>query len=571
MAAGASLRRWLGTLAWCVLCTADGSFALAAGPALPGSSDAGRVQERLETPETPTVGQAPPVIEAMPETLPPVNPGEGFILRKVIIDGAKAFPADETQAVVKPYIGKHVNVAGLIFIAGKITDYYQSHGYLISKAVLPQQEVKDGVVHIAVIEGYVAKVRTEGAPGDDRLSIVGKTEQAIMAMRPLSGPGLDRYVQLLNDLGGVQVAAILEPLTGPNPPVGGVGMVLKFTAAAQPRSSLLVDNFGSRYSGPWEATATTQFYSVASAFDTLAVSGLLSKPVEETKYIAIDYSLPVDEEGTKAIAGASYAHSRPGFSLQQEDIGSDAEEWKLGVSHPFIRQRATTLTATAIFDWKDVAADILATDLYRDRIRALRVTGHLEHADALNGSSLLDVTGSQGINGLGATPNGSLDLSRAEGRSDFTKVDGTASRVQELGGSFQAFVSATGQYAWTPLLSSEEFGYGGQAFGRGYDPSEILGDDGAAASAELRYNGLPRWRDASFQPFAFYDVGKVWNIATGGKAMSGASFGSGVRLDVDGGISGQIYGAFPATRPSSDPPQGNGKTMRLLMQIGWRF
>ena len=297
-------------------------------------------------------------------------------------------------------------------------------------------------------------------------------------------PTLDHYVQLLNDLGGVHVAVVLERLTGPNPPAGGVGMVLKFMPTTQARSSLLVDNFGSRYSGPWEATATTQFYSVATAFDTLAITGLADHPVEETKYIALDYSLPVDEEGTRALADASYAHSVPGFGLQQEDIVSDATEWKLGVSHPFIRERATTLTGTAIFDWKDVDADILSTDLYRDRIRALRFTGHLEHADAWDGSNLLDVTASQGINGLGASPNGSADLSRSEGRSDFTKMDGTASRLQELGGNFEAFVSATGQNAWTPLLSSEEFGYGGQAFGRTYDPSEILGDDGAAASAD---------------------------------------------------------------------------------------
>ncbi|HVX57198.1 MAG TPA: ShlB/FhaC/HecB family hemolysin secretion/activation protein, partial [Candidatus Saccharimonadales bacterium] len=103
------------------------------------------------------------------------------------------------------------------------------------------------------------------------------------------------------------------------------------------------------------------------------------------------------------------------------------------------------------------------------------------------------------------------------------------------------------------------------------DPSEILGDDGAAASAELRYNRLPQWQRLRFQPFGFYDIGKVWNIATGGKEMSGASLGAGMRITHDSGVSGEIYGAFPMTRPSSDPLSGNGKSMRLLMQVGWRF
>lgn len=111
------------------------------------------------------------------------------------------------------------------------------------------------------------------------------------------------------------------------------------------------------------------------------------------------------------------------------------------------------------------------------------------------------MTASQGTNGLDASAPGSLNLSPAEGRSDFTKITGTASRLQELRQGFEAMVTATGQYTGSPILSSEELGYDGWA----YDPSEILGDDGAA-SAELRYNGLSPWRRLSFQPFGFYDI-----------------------------------------------------------------
>lgn len=565
-----SLRSCLGTLAWAAFCAADGGSAWAA-TVLPGSADAGRVQERTATPETPSLGRPNPVINTAVQPLPPVPAGQGFILRLVVFDGASAFPRAELADIVEPYIGQRVDVSSLNFIAGRITEFYAAHDYPLSEAVVPQQRVKHGIVHIAVIEGYIARVRVEGAPPHDRLGIVTATASKITALQPLSGAGLDRYVQLLNDLGGVQVTSVLEPLPAKDAPPGGIGLVLKFAPTTEPRSSLLINNFGSRYSGPWEATASTQFYSVANAFDTLTVTGLVAQPVQETKYLSLGYTLPVDAEGTDVLANANYAHSDPGFSLKDEEIVSDSIDWSAGLSHAFIRQRATTFSGTAIFEARDVATDILSTNLYRDRIRALRLTGHLEHADAWMGSSLLDVTMSQGINGLGASAPGSPDLSRAEGRSDFTKIAGTASRLQELGHGLQAMVMATGQYAGSPLLSSEEFGYGGQAFGRAYDPSEILGDDGAAASAELRYNGLPHIKSVNIQPFTFYDVGKVWNIASGGKELSGASVGAGLRLTLDNGVTGEIYGAFPMTRPASAPLEGNGKTMRLLMQIGWRF
>lgn len=112
-------------------------------------------------------------------------PGEGFILRKVVIDGARAFPARTLAAIARPYIGRRVDLTGIGFIAGRITEKYRRAGCLLSKAVVPQQQVTDGVLHIAVIEGYVARVRTEDAPKDDRFSIVKQTAQKITGMRPL--------------------------------------------------------------------------------------------------------------------------------------------------------------------------------------------------------------------------------------------------------------------------------------------------------------------------------------------------------------------------------------------------
>ena len=67
------------------------------------------------------------------------------------------------------------------------------------------------------------------------------------------------------------------------------------------------------------------------------------------------------------------------------------------------------------------------------------------------------------------------------------------------------------QYSDEPLFSSEEFAVGGRVIGRGYDNGEILGDKGMGLSAELQYL-TPVYRDFSFQPYAFYDVGKVWNV-----------------------------------------------------------
>ena len=151
-------------------------------------------------------------------------------------------------------------------------------------------------------------------------------------------------------------------------------------------------------------------------------------------------------------------------------------------------------------------------------------------------------------------------------------LNATASRLQTISGPWQVNLAATGQYAWSPLLASEQFGFGGQAFGRAYDPSEITGDDGLAGSAELRYNAF-RLNDyrMSLMPFTFSDIGKVWNISPGGEPASAASAGGGVVLRSDYGPQLTLTGAEPLTRPQADPYTGNVHSSRWLADLSYQF
>jgi hemolysin activation/secretion protein len=118
--------------------------------------------------------------------------------------------------------------------------------------------------------------------------------------------------------------------------------------------------------------------------------------------------------------------------------------------------------------------------------------------------------------------------------------------------------SASGQWASGVLYSSEQFGYGGQAFGRAYDASEITGDRGVAGGLELRYDGLRDLQSVTPQPYVFYDVGSVWNKGAGQPILqSGASAGLGLRFTTAWQQSGNIGMAWPLTRPVSVPIYGS--------------
>src|SRR5690606_7027605 len=101
---------------------------------------------------------------------------------------------------------------------------------------------------------------------------------------------------------------------------------------------------------------------------------------------------------------------------------------------------------------------------------------------------------------------------------------------------------------------SEEFGIGGINNGRGYDPSEIVGDEGIAGRAELQWNNPMDVQGGyinKFQAFSFLDSGRVWNddaTTSQGKRDSITSVGGGVRLNFTGDLESSLGVAFPLTR-----------------------
>ena len=537
----------------------------ASAATLPGSSDAGRVdiEHKQAAPE------GPPPAAAMPEILLPgaeIPKGAEKVkvtLQDIDLEGVTAFPKEEIEALYRPYIGKQVTLDTVWHIADLITAHYQKAGYFLSRAFVPPQTIKDGILVIHVVEGYVGEVQFDDPLAESRI-VSGLTEQ-ITAERPLTSRTLEGVMLRLNDLPGVSLRSVIEPLEDERKKDGAVKLVL--VRADKPgKGSVSFDNYNSRFLGPYEGIAT--YKTSLLPLQETSVSGLSSIPADKLQYITASHTIAITAD-LSAQLYAGYTKANPGFTLKPEQVESDARNIGLSIKEQFIRQRQENLSASLIFDAKDSNSDVLQAPLTRDRIRAARANLSYDRADPLGGYNYASLTVSRGLPVLNANSPGEPLISRLGAEPDFTKLDYSLTHFQPLVPDWTSVASVSGQKASGPLYSPEQFGYGGQAFGRAYDPSEILGDSGVAGSLELRYGGLPPLRGAVFTPFGFYDIGKVWS--DGAAATSGASAGLGVRADSGFGLTGALTVAEPLTRPLADPQYGNGKSPRCLFQVMYGF
>lgn len=511
---------------------------LAMGQALPSGAEPGRLQERFE--ERPQATVEPRDIQGLESTVPPAE-AASFTLRLdgVAITGSTVYAEGAFKDIYGELVGTTVTLTQVFDIAAAVTARYGEDGYVLSRAIVPPQELDpDGAtITIEIIEGYVDDVRWPTFERDYR-DLFSSYEAKITADRPLNIKTLERYLLLANDLPGLSFESNLV------------------ASEANPRASTLVvtavedhfsgyisgDNYGVEASGTAQATLGGTVSNLLGQHEQIsgavAIAGPSEKDSLELVYLSWAYEQILTAEGLTVFTDGNASWGNPGTrALLVFDTETRGLNISAGFTYPFIRTRERNLTGTIAFDYKDSTSSNLGIMSTEDRLRIVRGELDYEFVDRFGGTNRLTGTASFGIEGLGSTRNGNPLASRTPGVVDFFKVTGEATRTQELAARWSLFGSVFGQWSADPLLSSQECGFGGRTYGRGFDSSIVTGDHCVQGMVEMRHAleiAAPFEPYLSYaQPYAFVDYGRIWNInaPAGTPAQDdGASAGLGLRF-----------------------------------------
>jgi hemolysin activation/secretion protein len=542
-----------------VFCMVPSLAAAQQDPRVPGTAEPSRIDEFQKKPfEDLRDTVQPPAAEK--KVIPQIPEGAQdvkFILRDITIEGMTAYKLAEVQELYKDHLDTEITLVTLFEIMASLQQKYLEDGYTLTQVVIPNQNITEGHAMLSVVEGYVAQVELSQdiAPAP----AIEDAVAGIRAMRPLNTIKLENILLVLNDLPDLDVSAVLARYEGEGAPIGGVRLILEKNNTRDSRGSISLDNYGSVFSGPVQATAIGRVFDVGVNYSKLELRASATAPMSEQRYTAAEYEIPVfGASGAKISFSASRAFTEPGSSLDILDVRGKSDNYALKMSYPIIRQRAQTLILDTIFEVQNSKTKLLGERLYDDRTRNVSIGANFIASDSWNGLTIADIHYSKGLDILGVRETGSIDLSREDGHSDFNKFTFALGRLQQLPHNFELYTLALGQYSCSPLLSGEEFGFGGIQMGRGYDSSEIAGDRGMSASLELRYKNTADIGRFSviYQPYTFFEVGQVWNIDNNDtERASAASTGAGLRLNIAGNWDVNFAVAVPLTRSVANPPK----------------
>ena len=238
------LPRWTRRLVMALLLPVLAEPALAQ---IPGSELPGRAREEFKQPRAPLSRPGAPVV-SLPSTVAPEGADKLMVtVRGFRITGSTIYSEADLELLYRDIVGREVPVTAIYDLAQRITAKYGGDGYVLSRAIVPPQELspRGSVVRIQIIEGYIDRVEWPPVLAKYR-DFFSDYAAKITAERPINVKTLERYLLLASDLPGLRFTNSLK--ASPSNP-GAATLVVEVVEKPLDAFSR-VDNRGTKARGP---------------------------------------------------------------------------------------------------------------------------------------------------------------------------------------------------------------------------------------------------------------------------------------------------------------------------------
>lgn len=454
-------------------------------------------------------------------------PGAKIQVNALRVTGATQFPEAVLVAATGFQPGRELDLADLQTLAAQITNFYASRGYIVAQAYVPAQQITDGAVTVAVIEGRYDAVELRNTSRlSDRLAagiLAGLDPGDIVY-----APPLQRRLLLLSDLPGVVVKSTLAPGAS----TGASRLIVDVTPGRSVSGSIEGDNGGNRYTGVWRGGGTLNLNNPTGHGDVASLRGLTSG--SGLNYLRGSYQTHVQN----LTVGVAYEWLR--YELGKEfaplDASGTAKIASVYASYPLVRSYDNNLYVLGTAEAKTFRDEIGATSSVSDKKARVFTAGvNGDHHDRLWGGAwtVYSLGWSFGDLDIETPAVRAIDAATARTNGGYNKFAGEVSRLQTLSGPFSLYGSLRGQVASKNLDPSEKMQLGGLYGVRAYPEGEAYADQGYLATLEARM-ALPGFSErlpGRLQLVGFVDTGSVtidknpWAPGDNHRTLSGAGVG----------------------------------------------
>jgi len=517
---------------------------------------------QLQIPSAPTPQRAVPEIDINRSTAPAMAAPDTtrIAVNRITVFGAKSYSEADLLAVADFEPGQSLSLSELRTMTTKISDFYHRKGYFVAQSYLPAQDIREGSVVIAVVEGNYGQIKLNNQTHVSD-SVAHGLLDGLNSGDTITSDPLEHRLLMLSDLPGVKVSSTLIPGAS----VGSSDLLVALTPGQRISGSVDADNAGNRYTGANRVGASINFNEPLGLGDVASLRALTSG--SGLNYLRGAYQLQVG----KARAGVAYSTLRYALGQEFESLGANGTVDVASVfgSLPLIRSRNNNLNMGLALDLKKYQDKVDSVPLVNEKTaRVLTASLSGDHLDRFGGggSSVYSLALSGGEIDLVTPLQRANDAATAQTNGNFSKLTFSAARLQNVTNTLSVFASINGQTASKNLDVSEKMQLGGMYGVRAYPEGEAYADEGYLLSLEARLalSKLTQSLPGQLQLIGFVDTGAVttskntWTTGANSRNLSGAGFG--LNWSEANNLMVRMYYAFKlGTEMATSAPDASGR------------
>ena len=445
-------------------------------------------------------------------------------------------------------------------VADTITRYYRERGFILAKAYIPKQHVRDGVVTITLMLGQLGEVEVKNNKHYSE-KLIKRVFNSSLA-KPVTNDVVEENLYLINDLPGLSVGGYFEA----GSQVGDTKLNVNVNSEKKYDANIRMDNHGSEESG--EYRAYTDFYvnNPLGIGDQLQLGVLASFNPENSLYGSVRYSLPIYTPRF----GFSLGVSSNDFVTATADTSSDDDFEITGKSFvadalfTYKLNRTRKKNNNILIGFSDIKSEIQYGNLLNagteEKVRKVDATYQF---DVLNEKKRVLHQG--GITLTASDFAMGAEEGQAESPAIFSYDYSMLSFVNMpfTENESKWIVRSAGQFSDAALSEVLQFGLAGPTRARGFEINEFFADDAIFLGSDLVFSGpdfggftiAGEKVEDVIQPFIFLDMAYGRNNAYIEGEDDVTTYlidaGMGIKIVFSDGLRGNLSLAIPIDAANS--------------------
>lgn len=505
-----------------------------------------RIEEEINSlrQNSPSAEKSVPMHEASP-----MEATFEFHLSGITHDKSSVLTEDEIQKAVAPWVGQTINAKDLSKILNAINGLYQQKGYVVCMAMLKPQRIKDGVLHITLMEGKT-----------DEVSVTGNEHTStsyILSAFDFEKGQVANYSDMYDDLVEFNMTndVLLTVDIRPGSQEQTTSYMIGVHEPDNWTGAIFADTTGAKSTGRPRLGASITNRSVLGRRDAATLLGTVS---QGSKSVLATYSMPLTAKGTKITGGVSYGEvdiiSGPSRSM---DVTGDSLLWNVRLDHPVWVTNDMKWTAFAEYTRRDSQTDVFDSirmnDTEIDTVSLGLETIYLGQASLfyLN-NSLVAADAKDNV-----FEDNDRDYKFFKGNL-MARVSATDTVKFTLTGAWQAKLSGD------DMMTADYFYLGHVSGVRGYENDILSAENGFYVNAQAGWNFL----GPETELYVFWDYGRLSGLNPY-TAKKLSSVGLGVRWPLFKGASIEVVGSVPLYKDIDEAGHVSSARADITATILW--